>query len=161
MPEDLDEQEEEYLHRELEALSRTYGGEIACNSTPNFRMKFLKGKWTWKHTGRFCDAVQAYASGQTSQFFCQQYHVKASRRWNLSKYEGELNCITLAKAWCSKMQHLLNIWALQPDINSLFSPADVGAWTQPEDFVKLEGLWAGKPQLFEALTEIKDMEPRR
>ena len=92
VPEDIDEAEEEWLHRELEALSLTWHAELADACRRDFAVFFLKGKGTLKLTGLTCDAVKAASRGHAADMFFASYAMNTNRRWNVKPYDGIKNC---------------------------------------------------------------------
>ena len=160
VPEDIGEEEEEWLHRELEALSLTWHAELADACRKDFFVTFLKGKSTLKLTGMTCDAVRAAARGHVADEFFATYAMKTTRRWNIKMYDGISHCLTLAKAWCSKMQFFLQTWHSQPNPVYVFTDADLAVWVPSEDFSELEQYWMKDKKKFPTIQEILSMHPQ-
>ena len=107
---ELDDENLDWLHRELEALAKAWGAELAAASCTDFSVVMLKGKSTKELTGLVCDAERGQCRKQAVQNFCWKYSFKVDRRFNIRKHGGEKATIKVAQAWCSKMQFFYDIY---------------------------------------------------
>ena len=74
----------------------------------NFNIRMLKGLWTLQHKGVAFDAAQGWTSGKDALTFCEKWHLQTTMRFSTGDC-GEHAAITLARAWCSKMQDLFDL----------------------------------------------------
>ena len=134
--ETLDDDGLEALYAELEKKREEWAVHTSEDvADAMFKVTVLKGKWTFEKTGMAYDAVRAFASAPVREW-CRKYSLQDAKRWNVLLY-GEAETFTIAKAWCSKMAYLYNIWMSQGSEDYEFTAAEVDAWPVPKEYSDL------------------------
>ena len=84
-----------------------------------------------QHKGVAFDAAQGYTKGKEASKFCSKWHLQTTMRFSTGDC-GEHAAITLARAWCSKMQYLFDLWMDSVDPDFSFTQAHVDSWVLPD-----------------------------
>jgi hypothetical protein len=113
----------------------------------------LGGAWTLANRGVVSDAVRARARGMVAQTFCRAHRLPVAARFELSAYGAE-DAAVLARAWCSRMQHLMN---LQPQAGGAASAETSPAhdWVEPSEFAQLAERPERPARLSARITQIR------
>ena len=84
------------------------------------------------------DAVQGIARNALAKDFCRRRGVPGGAiRFNFSTY-GSATCGILARAWCHKMQHYLNLEVVHPLGEGLvFGPEEHATYDEPSELKRL------------------------
>ena len=77
----------------------------------DFQVSLRGGTWLFTNTGREFDSVRGEAANQAAACWCVEMGLQKSFTASLSAY-GELVCLTLCRAWASKMQFLYDVFSL-------------------------------------------------
>lgn len=120
----------------------------------DFQVSVLGGSWTSKHKGVVADAFSGAARGETAISWCRSRGIPRSARYEITAY-GEHSASTLARAWCSKMQFLLNRCLKARDDRLLFSEEQKRAWPEPSDFLQAEAELVGNARARQRISQIR------
>jgi hypothetical protein len=107
----------------------------------DFRLVILGGTFTLKKTKQAYDAFQGRASTKVAEDWCEKSGLAKSSRYAVKTF-GDANASLMARAWCSKMQHLLDL-SLEGGAGFFPSAEDVAAWVEPEELTTLYNLQSG------------------
>ena len=77
-------------------------------SHSDFSTRVLGGAWLLKTKGIPFDAIQGAARNELAKEFCGRRLLQKTMRFDYNVYGGE-HCGVLARAWCHRMQWLLNL----------------------------------------------------
>ena len=129
---------DEYIEDFLTALDqkRLQFGVIAPTDR-FFNVRLLGGRWLLEHQHRPYDAFQGYITeGTDASDWATLYHINKSARFDINLVgEGESFC--LAKAWVERAQHFYDIWVGQHLHHLVYTPADINAVPESEQFKAL------------------------
>ena len=82
--------------------------------------------------------IAGSARGALGEDFCQRRGVQKPMRFDVAAY-GEEACGILAKGFCHRLQHFLNLELANPAlVQAPFSPGALAAYQEPSEFIKLE-----------------------
>jgi hypothetical protein len=129
--------------QELEDLRSTWEHDPRLLAE-DFKVRVLGGEWTWLNLGRVADAISGQSTTDNSKAFCVAYGLHGSIRCDITLYSVE-HAASLARAWCNKLQHFLNI-SLAPDFAGEFTAAHLTSWVEPPDFQALRHEFVGHKQ---------------
>jgi hypothetical protein len=129
--------------QELEDLKSTWEHDVRLLAE-DFKVRVLGGEWTWLNLGRVADAISGQSTTDNSKAFCVAYGLHGSIRCDITLYSVE-HAASLARAWCNKLQHFLNI-SLAPDFAGEFTAAHLTSWVEPPDFQALRHEFVGHKQ---------------
>jgi hypothetical protein len=101
----------------------------------DFGVTVLGGQWTARHRGVAADALKGHARTAEAQSWCRRVGVPVSARFEISAY-GQAAAATLARAWCSRMQHFYNLAEEMPE-DADFTDEQRGSWQEPSEFRSL------------------------
>lgn len=103
----------------------------------DFQTTLLGGAWTSKHKGVLADAFSAQAKGERAIAFCIARHMPRSARYEISLYTEQFASV-LARAWCHRMQFLLNLAIKHDSDTHAFSPDELASWVEPTELARAE-----------------------
>ena len=103
--------------------------------TEDFCVHVLGGEWTQRHRGVAADAIQGRARGQEAVQWCRLHGLPQSSRHSIREFTEERAAI-LARAWCSKMQHFINLRP-ERDVRTMWTADERRSWAEPSEFTRL------------------------
>ena len=131
------------LYKTLEEKRAEWAAQGVGVGQGRFKIQVLKGAWVMQATGQAFKAAKGFASGADCESWCVQYGLGKTATYEMSLY-GESQSLVLARAWCSKMSYLYEVWLNQPDPDYVFTGADVSGWSAPQEFIDLLGVLSGR-----------------
>ena len=82
------------------------------------------------------DGSRAHACGELADSLCKSQVVPVSSSYDLGVY-GEATAGVLARAWCHRMQHAINVACARRELEMRVVAADMAGYIEPVDFATL------------------------
>ena len=106
------------------------------------------------------DEIQGTTRGEAVRKWRDDCKLRRSSRYSIKEYTEE-GAATLARAWCSKMQHLYNLSLLGKLGLGGLSPAEQQrSWEAPSELLVLRGALAVGAKAFARIVQIEDLAVR-
>ncbi len=110
------------------------------------------------HLGQADDTFIGKASTQVAKAWCEAIRVPQSARFAISLY-GEFGANVLARAWCHRRQHYLDIFLDSGLPEYEYSKEDHESYVEPDDLQSLVPALEGKA--LQRVQQLRSIRPAR